>query len=537
MKYAVNSKEMKLIDEYTIHDIKIPQAVLMERAALEVVAVMKKRLEKTDRILVVCGHGNNGGDGIAAGRILYLQGYPVAILFIGEENKATEGMKEQLEIARNLGIQIENSNKLNEYNIIIDSIFGVGLTRPVTGVYAEVMNEINRMNCIVYSVDIPSGISADNGKIMNTAIKADFTITFGYLKQGLILYPGADYSGEVTIADIGFPELAAEKVRPDTVYFETEDIKMLPLRKNYSNKGSYGKVLIIAGGKGMSGAAYLSAKAAYRTGAGLVKILTAQENRVILQTSLPEALFSAYDEQGFEPEALKNKLLAELPWADVIVIGPGLGLSQSARQLLEAVIRTAEVPLIIDADAITLISKMIDNIQLKTNSSADYASDEQKDIISEDTIIKDRIQDRLQFLASLTNMQMIVTPHLMELSRLIDVPIYDIVNNLIDTACQCSYNNNLIYVLKDARTIVAQSARKYINVSGNNGMATGGSGDVLTGILAALIAQGMQPYEASCLAVYIHGLAGDVAAEKMSRYSMMAGDIIASIDQVLQLFG
>lgn len=533
MRYALNSKEMKLIDEFTIKEIKIPQAVLMERAACEVAAVMKKRLNKSDRILVVCGSGNNGGDGIAAGRILYLQGYTVAILFIGDKEKVTEGMSVQLEIAANLGIKIENCNKLNEYNIIIDSIFGVGLARPVTGVYEEIIEEINKLNGTVYSVDIPSGISADSGKIMNAAVKADYTITFGYMKQGLIFYPGADYAGEITVADIGFPDMAARKVHPDTVYYDPGDLKLLPPRINYSNKGSYGKVLIIAGSKGISGAAYLSAKAAYRTGAGLVKILTTQDNRIILQTSLPEALLAAYDEEGPEAGYLTGRLQAELSWADAVVIGPGLGLSQSARQLLEAVLKTSGAPLIIDADAVTLLAKMIESNLPKQKNSYNREKEEQNEIFSGTEAGKENLKNRVQEIASLTDTPMILTPHLMELSRLIGVPVYDIVKNLVDTACQCSYNNSLIYVLKDARTIVAQSAKRYINVSGNNGMATGGSGDVLTGILAALIAQGMQPYEASCLAVYIHGLAGDAAAERIGKYSMMAGDIIAAIDQVL----
>lgn len=524
MKYAVNSKEAKLIDSYTINELKIPDAVLMERAAYETAAVMKKSITKDDHILTVCGPGNNGGDGIAAGRILYLQGYHVAILFVGDENKASAGLKAQMEIAVNLGIPLENCNKLPEYNIIIDAIFGVGLSRPVIGEFEEIINKINEEDSTVFSVDIPSGISSDNGQVLNTAVRADHTITFGHQKLGLLLYPGAEYAGQITVADIGFPGIATEHANPGTFYYEKEDLKRLPARNNYSNKGTFGKVLIIAGSKGMSGAACLSAKAAYRTGAGLVKVLTSKENRIIVQTSLPEALFAAYDDCCDESEN-DQRILSDLTWADVIVIGPGLGLSRNAEKLLDIVIKNVKVPVVIDADGINLLAGMLDQTDLLKQSNNPRES----------VTISETIRHRLDQLSSILGEQTILTPHLMELSRLLRVPVSDIVNNLVDTAIQCSYNKKLIYAIKDARSIVVSNERKYINVSGNNGMATGGSGDVLTGIIAALTAQGMMPYEAACLAVYIHGLAGDEAALEKGPYSMMAGDIVNCIDKVVQM--
>ncbi len=512
MKYAVNSEEMKNIDNYTVQVCRIPALELMERAAAEVVAVMKQRIDKADKILAVCGPGNNGGDGVAAGRILYLQGYHVAILLIGEEGTVSASMKAQLEMANKLGIPIEDRDRLNEYNIIIDALFGVGLSREVTGEYEDIIHLINHSNKTVYAVDIPSGISTDSGKVMNTAVRADYTVTFGHQKLGLLLYPGVEYAGIITVADIGFPREATEQVKPDTYYYETEDFLRLPQRKNYSHKGTYGKVLVIAGSKGMSGAAYLSAKAAYRTGAGLVKVLTSEENRIIIQTSLPEALFSAYDVEGLDADDRFQRLLEELCWASVIVVGPGLGQSKTTQELVETVIRKAKVPIILDADAITYVSGKADHAHLNGKG----------------------IGARLDYLSGLLPEDTILTPHLMELSRLLAIPVTEIANNLIDTARQCSYNNKLIYVIKDARSIVTQGALSYLNVSGNNGMATGGSGDVLTGVMAALIAQGMRPYEAACLGVYIHGLAGDAAAKEKGVYSMMAGDIVNSLELVLQ---
>lgn len=495
MKYAVDSNQMKRIDNYTIQEMKVPGMVLMERAAEAVVTVMKKKIALSDRILVVCGPGNNGGDGIAAGRILLLQGYDVAILFLGEVDKATQALKDQFEIAVKMGIRIENSNKLPEYTIIIDAIFGVGLSREVSGEYEKLIIRINELNKTVFAVDIPSGISADTGRVMKVAIRAVETITFGYQKKGLLLYPGTEYAGKITVADIGFPEEAAGCADLNTFYYEQKDLQLLPHRINYSHKGTYGKVLVIAGSYGMSGAAYLSAKAAYRTGAGLVKILSCETNRTILQTLIPEAIFSAYNQVDLTTPEWQRKLEQELNWATVIVIGPGLGQNQLSKDLLDAVVKKAEVPLIIDADGINLLSK------------------------SPDLLLKDKT---------------IITPHLMEFSRLSGHSIPDITHNLIDMVGHCSYNNKLIYAIKDARTICSYRDKIYINASGNHGMATGGSGDVLTGIIAALIAQGMDPFEATCLAVYLHGLAGDAAAEEKGAYSMMAGDILDGLVTVLK---
>ncbi len=507
MRYAVNSEVMKLIDKYTVDTVKIPALVLMERAALEAVNVMKKRVRKEDRILVVCGPGNNGGDGVAAGRILYQQGYHVALLFIcGEENFSSQ-MKVQAEIARNLGMTVENNNKPDEYNIIIDAIFGVGLSRPVEGVFEEIINEINRCEHIVYSVDIPSGISADTGKVMKAAVRADYTITFGFMKQGLLLYPGADYAGEITVADIGFPGKVPETAGTPAFYYGREDLQLLPARKDYSHKGTYGRVLVIAGSRGMSGAAYLSAKAAYRTGAGLVKLLTSCVNRDILQTLLPEALFAAYD--GDRDEELRDEIKAALAWASVIVIGPGLGKSKEVKELLRLVLNQAAVPLIVDADALNILAEWLDRDQIL------------------------RPEDRLLKIGEMLPGNVILTPHLMELSRLTKLPPEAVKDNMIDTARQCSYNSKLVYAIKDARTIVCGNERLYINSSGNNGMATGGSGDVLTGIIAALIAQGMTSYEAACLGVYIHGLSGDQASDRKGTYALMAGDIIDAIETVM----
>ncbi len=511
MKYAVNAEEMKEIDAYTVERLKLPVLVLMERAALETVRVMKQSLKREDRILVVCGPGNNGGDGVAAGRILFQQGYRVALLFVCGEDHFNSQMRLQTEIARNLGVPVENNSKPGEYTILIDAIFGVGLSRPVEGAYRAAINEINQSKGIVYAIDLPSGISSDTGKVMGTAVRADHTVTYGFKKMGLLLYPGAEYAGTITVADIGFPEEALRRVLPDTFYYDREDLRRLPARTAYSNKGTYGRVLVIAGSSGMGGAAYLSAKAAYRSGAGLVKVLTSSDNRNIMQTLLPEALFSAYDPVGREGQEELDEATASIGWASATVIGPGLGRTDKTMELLQLTVKYGAGPLIVDADALNILAGLLDREGLSSPP------------------------DRLKRLDELLPAGTILTPHLKELSRIIAVPVASIVDNLIDTARQCSYNSKLIYVIKDARTVVAGAGKLYLNCSGNNGMATGGCGDVLTGIIAAMIAQGMNSYEASCLGVYIHGLAGDAAAEEKGTYSLMAGDLLERIDKVLKV--
>lgn len=506
MKKVVNSKQMKAIDAYTIETVTLPAMVLMERAALQVTECIKKYSSKKDRILAVCGIGNNGADGIATARILIMDGYLVDILIVGDEHAASLEAKQQLTIARNLGISIYSNLKISEYTIIIDAIFGIGLSRPVVGFNENMIKTINAGDYQVFAIDIPSGLSADTAKPMNIAVKANYTITFGLNKLGLILHPGCEYAGEVIIADIGFPQSAIEAAKPNCFIYESTDMKKLPVRKEYSNKGTYGKVLIIAGSINMSGACFFSAKAAYRTGAGLVKVMTVADNRMVMQTLLPEAILSTYDPNLLMDSTEIEEIKAEIEWATVIVIGPGIGVNQKSEQLLDLVVQNTKVPVIIDADGINIVAN---KMSTKRN----------------------RFQDIAAYLPE----QTILTPHLKELSRLIGIPIEEIVSDLIETANKCTNNNRLIYTMKDARTIVAYENMRYINTTGNSGMATAGSGDILTGIIAALIAQGLTPCEATMLGVYIHGLAGDKAAEQKGKYALIASDIVEALAEVCNL--
>jgi NAD(P)H-hydrate epimerase len=508
MKVVVDSKQMKAIDSYTIDTIGIPAIVLMERAALSVADVVKKHAIEKDRILVVCGIGNNGADGIATARILHLEGYSVDILMVGDQSKLSSLVNKQLNIAENLGIAIYNNISMISYTIIVDALFGIGLNKPVTGVYETIINDMNLGEHTIFSVDIPSGLSADTGKALSVAVKANHTITFGFNKVGMVIYPGVEYAGEVTVADIGFPDIALQEV--DTSYFiyDSSDLSKLPIRINNSNKGTYGKVLVIAGSKDMSGACYFSSNASYLSGAGLVKVITEKENKMTIQTLLPEAILTTYDSMNLD-EKMVNEIIKDIMWSSVIVIGPGLGINFASEQLFDLVIKHASVPIIIDADGINIIANRY-NDQSVLNMNP------------------------IEFISSILPRETILTPHIKELSRLIDKAVDEIKNNILHVSNECTFNNNLIFALKDARSIVAYKNTRYINLSGNNGMSTGGSGDVLTGIIAGLIAQGMTPGEATVLGVYVHGLAGDEAAANKGYYSLKASDILDFLPKVLK---
>lgn len=501
MKYIVDGKEMKQIDTYTIQEIGIDSMVLMERAALEMVKSIKKMVKKQDKILVVCGTGNNGGDGIAIGRMLYEKKIQVCILCLGDIEKQTKETKLQYKIAKCIGVPIRTNweeIQLDDYDLIVDAIFGIGLARNVSGDYARIIDAINKSEAKVAAVDIPSGINAKTGRVMGIAVKAEQTVTFGCQKLGLVFYPGCEFAGKIKIADIGFPKEALKKCKLKSFYYTKKDLEKLPLRKKDGNKGTFGKVLVIAGTKNISGAAYFSAKAAYRTGAGLVKIFTVTENRNILQTALPEALLEDYKIESYGTQT-EEILLKNLKWADTIVIGPGIGLHKVSERMLEFVLKHVKVPIVLDADAIHLL-KMTEQWKKK-----EFA------------------------------MPVILTPHLKEMSVLIDKSINDIKENLIDTAMnQAKQKKNLFVVLKDAVTVVSNGTEHYINLSGNNGMATGGSGDVLTGIIAALLAQGNKPFTAASLGVYIHGLSGDISSKEKGYYGVVADDLIDNIPKVLK---
>lgn len=496
MEYAATREEMQKIDQYTIENIGIPGMVLMEKAAMATCEEIIARFTKEKTVLIVTERGNNGGDGIAVARILSSLGYKVDIYEIGGVRRGSEQYAVQKEIAIRLELCFLKNFPKNDYDIIIDAIFGVGLSREVCGIQREVIEKLNEKSGVKIAIDVPSGIDASTGKVMGVAFLADYTVTFGLNKLGLILYPGAEYAGKVLVKDIGFPKKVVEAIAPKAIFYTEKDKDKLPKRKADSNKGSYGRVLIIAGSKNMAGAAYFNAKAAYRSGCGLVQIFTHESNRVILQTKLPEAILTTYEEE----EDAKEKLQEVIKKASIIVFGSGMGNTPMTRNLLLMLQRLAKVPVVLDADGINCIH-----------------------MDGEETIELSR------FLTPC-----IITPHMKEMARLMKMDTSSIKENMIQIAKLCARDNHIICVLKDVRTIVMDEYdQTYINITGNHGMAKGGSGDVLAGIIAGLLAGGLEPVEGARMGVFCHGMAGDFARKEKGAYSILASDIIEQLPFVL----
>ena len=516
MNYIVNSREMKQYDRNTIERLGMPSVVLMERAALAFVDEMKREGIDGGHVLVVCGSGNNGGDGYAIARLLLLEGYAVDVVSADPENRrATEENLLQRRIWQAYGkeilLQIPDQR---DYAAVVDALFGVGLSRNVEGSHAALIEQLNALPGRKIAVDIASGISADSGEVLGAAFRADLTVTFAFAKLGSVLWPGSEYAGRVAVRNIGIDVHSFFRNEPKVAALTGEDLAGLPARVPHSNKGTYGKLLVIAGstamygdiihdaaihggdtcGNAMAGAAFLSAKAAYSCGCGLVRIFTPEGNRIVLQTLLPEAVITVYP--AGEPDAAV--LTEALEWADAVVCGPGIGTSDAAARLVRTVLQNASVPVLFDADALNLISQNVEML-----------------------------------LAS--HPKLVVTPHLGEMSRLSGRAISDLQKHLTAAAEEFAERYNTVCVLKDARTVTSvPGGRTYLNLSGNSGMATAGSGDVLSGVIGSLMAQGMPPEDAAPLGVYLHGLAGDHTRRRTGERGMMASDLIEGLIQVLR---
>lgn len=504
MKYSVTGKQMKQIDADTIDRIGIPAMVLMERAALAVAEAAECLSDgRPVRVWAACGMGNNGADGIAAGRILHEKGYDVTVILTGNPDYATAENRQQQRIAGQLGLELVEFGDFipGKCDVIIDAVFGVGLSRPVAGEAESLLKLLaGQSGSRVVAVDIPSGIHADTGQVLGTALKASVTVTFGYRKTGLLLFPGQAYTGKLQVVDIGFSAQSLKKVGWDARILEPADLKNLPVRAADANKGTYGKLLIIAGSAGMSGAAFLSARGAYRTGAGLVKILTVEENRQILQSQLPEAIVETYETELLTADrnAFYDMVASQCDWATAIILGPGLGQDPYSRDLVEAVLTYAYVPMVLDADAL--------------NTLAMYSE-----------------------LTGYFTENIIVTPHMGEMMRLTGLGIAELKENPVEEARNYSVRHGITCVLKDAATIIADKEGEVcVNTSGSSGMAKAGAGDVLTGMIGGLLAQGMELNEAASYGVYLHGLAGEAAVEERGMYGVLAHEIADCVGQVIR---
>ncbi len=496
MKGIVTAAEMKSYDSYTINEVGVPSMVLMERAALSVVQRIETRIRDIKRnVCIACGVGNNGADGLAIARMLAERGSRVDVYIYGNLEKKTVEFGLQQKILESYPVQVFAGEAICDrgYDIVVDAIFGVGLTRDVEGDYAEVIHSLNALGGYKVAVDIPSGISADTGAILGCCFRADITVSFAFGKRGLYLYPGADYVGEIFVEDIGIGPISNPKCSPGMFIYDKMDVeRMLPCRKGSGNKGSFGKVLIVAGFDYMVGAAILCARACYEMGAGMVKVLCPEENRGILQQAVPEILYGTCED-----------LDSSLKWADVVVVGPGMGQGHLAHFALTRLLEECELPMVMDADALNMLA------------------------------VDKGLQDAL-YARGDSGLETILTPHMGEFARLTGTSVEDLKKDVADAALNWAKAYQIILTAKDARTVVADlNGRLYLNCTGNSGMATAGSGDVLAGIIGSLLAQGMSGFDAATLGVFIHSLAGDEAAQQYSQYGVTAGKIINNIKGII----
>lgn len=502
MSIILDAEQAKEVDRIAIRELGMPSLVLMERASLGVAREVAKRVYPGNKILAVCGSGNNGGDGVAAARILSEWGHSVTILLLGREEKFTEEMAVQIKVAKNLGMGIERDGQagidLTGYSVILDGIFGIGLDREVKGNYRKWIERINDSGTDVYAIDIPSGIHATTGEVLGAGICAKATITFGSMKLGMALFPGRIHAGEVIVEDIGFPREAFRGISKKYFTYDSEDLKKyFPKRIPQSNKGSYGKLLVVAGSENMGGAALFSARAGCLVGAGLVKVVTHGNNRVMLQNKLPECLLGIYGDDGV------YDLAEDLAWATAVVIGPGLGQDETGKGLLRQVLRLKDdkrpLPILIDADGLNILA-----------SWPEYFDREGRLLLPD---------------------HFVATPHLKEMSRLQKCSVEDVREDLLGSVRD--YSAGAVMVQKDAVTLVSDGKQIYVNMSGNNALAKGGSGDVLSGIIGGLLARGVNGFLASCLGVYLHGLTAEEYVKLISPSSMLASDILKILPWVL----
>jgi NAD(P)H-hydrate epimerase len=504
---VLNSKQMREADRRTIEEIGIPSLVLMENAGRQVVAAIEamhgELLEH--QVAVLCGRGNNGGDGFVVARTLVQRGVAVSVFLLGSVSDVRGDARTNLEVLGRLGVTVVevadsqawelHFSEVADCALIVDAIFGTGLNAPVSGLIQSVIADVNASGITVVSIDIPSGLSADSADPIGDSVEADTTVTLAAPKLPLVLPPGETRCGDIVIADIGIPSSVLEVVDGSHIELLTRGSMrdLIAPRAPESHKGDFGHVLIVAGSQGKTGAAHLAANGALRSGAGLVTVATATDCQAIVAAMGAEYMTEglAAGEDGIALSAADRVLdMAR----DVIAIGPGLGQASGTRDFVHALVDRAATPLVIDADGLNA-----------------FGSD------------ADRIRGR-------EGRDVIITPHPGEMARLVGMSSTEVQASRLEIAGNFAAAHHVYVVLKGHRTLIATPDGKiFINPTGNPGMATGGTGDVLTGMIAAWLAQ-MLDAEAACrLAVYLHGLAGDLAAADQGEVAMTSGDLARHI--------
>jgi ADP-dependent NAD(P)H-hydrate dehydratase / NAD(P)H-hydrate epimerase len=504
---VVSAEQMRGIDKQTIEKIGIPGMVLMENAAKAIFCIVEKILitELSSRVAIFCGKGNNGGDGFAIGRYLWNNGVEVTVYLVGKEADLKGDARRNYDIIRKLNLDIRFLSKKADLSrilrfspdLVIDALLGTGISGAVYGFMKDVIDLINRLPCPVIAVDVPSGLNSDSGVVDGAAVEAEVTVTLGLPKYCQVFHPAKSYVGDLYIADIGIPGSVLDSASIRVQLIEKNDI-VLPPRPVDTNKYRCGKVAVLAGSKGYTGAAALTSDAALKAGAGLVILGIPEELNPIMEMKLTEVITKPYLTSSFKDPA-ESAISELLEWCDVLAVGPGLGRSAATQQAIIKLLRAFKKPAVIDADALFALSQSPEVLR-KHNS------------------------------------EWILTPHHGEFMRFfskMDKKEFQL--HSVELAKEFAQKYNLTLLLKGAPSLVASADGEiFINSTGNNGLASGGTGDVLTGLVAGLWAQGLSPISAAYTANFLHGLcADDIAAEK-TVYAFTASDLINGFGNTLQ---
>jgi hydroxyethylthiazole kinase-like uncharacterized protein yjeF len=505
---VVTANQMRELDRRAAEEFALPSLLLMENAGLQAVLEMERSFPalRASRVAIVCGRGNNGGDGFVVARHLFNRGVAVELVLLAKRSDVKGDARVNLEVVRKLGVPLREvttsqdlqatREAIERTDLVVDAILGTGTTGPAKGLLADAIELLNGAGRPIVALDIPSGLSSDEGSIPGPSIDATLTITFGLPKRGLILYPAASRAGRVVTVDIGLPLQLLSDPALDVSLLERADVAAaLPPRDPNAHKGTYGHVLVLAGSPGKTGAAAMSALSALRVGAGLVTLALPESLNDAMEVKLTEVMTEPLPETRERTVALAafEKILTLLEGKRVLAVGPGLSTHPETSELVRELVSTARVPMVVDADGINALGP------------------------------------KLETLATAT-VPLILTPHPGELARLLSISREEVVQNRIPIAQKVATSFRVYLVLKGGRTLVVDpEGRVAINMTGNPGMATGGTGDVLTGLIAGLLAQGVDAGLAARAGVYLHGLAGDLAAEAVGQEAMLASDLMAQI--------
>jgi len=510
----VTREEMKMLDWNAQNDYNIPAAVLMENAGIAVTLAMEDKIEKLHEksVSVIIGKGNNGGDGMVVARTLFNMGVDTRCFLLSDPSAFKKDAKMNYGILKKIGIEInvvDAPNKLDtlrdsllETDVVVDAILGIGLEGNVRTPYSNVIEMINSLkHLIIVSVDVPSGIDSNTGKVLGSGVKADYTITFGLPKLGFAFYPARDYLGNLSISNINMPYslLNTSTLKRDLI--TTSMVKSLLIdRPQDSNKGTFGKLYILGGATGYSGAVCLTAKAALRAGVGLAYTAVPQSISSIIEANVLEAVKRPLptSTEGTIGIKAKNTVLEDISKVNAIAIGPGMGRNFETAEIIKEILKNTNKNILIDADGLNLLSTDVSILKgFKGN--------------------------------------LILTPHPLEFSRLTGKTVEEILNSRVESAEQFAKEYKVVLVLKGNPTVIAgPDGGTRINLTGNSGLATGGSGDVLTGIISSLMAQGLTPLDAATAGTFIMGKCAERYAETKAEDALLPSDVIELIPEVIR---